>query len=83
MKFNGVGILTSLCFLLLSHSGWAIDNPLLSYVPADTMLFSGNMEQVSIYDYPVPPLDITPEEPLSNIEKQQLGASGWFFYELY
>ena len=83
MKFNGTGILTSLCFLLFSYSGWAIDNPLLSYVPADTMLFSGNTEQVSIYDFPVPPLDITPGEPLSNIEKQQLGVSGRFFYELY
>ena len=83
MKFNGAGILTSLCFLLFGYSSWAIDNPLLSYVPADTMLFSGNTEQVSIYDYPVPPLDITPREPLSNVEKQQLGAGGRFFYELY
>ena len=83
MKFYGNVILGSILLLLISHSLWADDNPLLAYVPADTILFSGNTEQVNLSDYPLLSLSLTPQEVLSQAEKQALGPSGHFFYELY
>ncbi len=87
MKFYASNIfkwkLISLCLLLLTHKVIAIDNPLLAYVPADTLLFSGNTELVTLSDHPLVSLSLSPLEPLSSPKKQQLGKAGRFFYELY
>ncbi len=77
-------ILLQVSFLTtLSAASPATQNPLLKYVPAETLFFSGNTELVNLDEYPFFSLNQSFDIPLSQNEREILGKEFSFLYELY
>jgi len=83
MKNNGLVLLAALFALFPSTALLAVENPLLKFVPSDTLFFSGNTQIIDIADYPMVSLAHSFEAPLSQSERQALGKGLAFFYELF
>ncbi len=60
-----------------------MDNPLLKYVPVNTLFFSGNTQLINLKDYPFFSLSQSFDLPLSQSERMIMGREFAFLYELY
>jgi hypothetical protein len=83
MKLKGITRLAILMALCVSQLLYAAPNPLLKSVPADTILFSGNLEVIHLSDYPMISFSPDMEAPLGQSEREELEPELLFFYELY
>lgn len=81
--FIGLFALLLTTLLTANEKLSVMDNPLLKYVPAETLFFSGNTQLINIDDYPFvsfkPFVDIT----MSQSERKALDKEHSFLYELY
>lgn len=82
---NNYGLIFWAAWFGLLHSTTlqAAENPLLKFVPADTLFFSGNTQLISVADYPLVSFTPSFEAPLSHSERNALGKELAFFYELF
>ena len=83
MKFKGIASLAGFMLLWQISLVQATENPLLRYVPADSLFFTGNTELINISDYPLLTFTQSLEPPMTVDERQSLGREFSFFYELY
>ncbi|MCK5647535.1 MAG: hypothetical protein KAI22_01535 [Gammaproteobacteria bacterium] len=80
-----IGLFTLLQTSLLTANETlaATDNPLLKYVPAETVFFSGNTQLIRMDDYPFFSFKPSVDIPMSQSERKALGKELSFLYELY
>ncbi|MCP3851659.1 MAG: hypothetical protein GY694_15670 [Gammaproteobacteria bacterium] len=81
------GLITFFGFIFLIVSSVATSgeqkNPLLRYVPEQTLFFSGNTQRFNLNDYPFFAISHSFDTTLSEPEREALGVEFVFLYELY
>jgi len=85
MKSNGLIIFLSVIFLFASSVATSEEqnNPLLKFVPQQTLFFSGNTQRFNFDDYPFFAISHSFDTTLSAPERESLGVELVFLYELY
>lgn len=81
--FTGLFAFLQTTMLTANEELTAMENPLLRYVPEETIFFSGNTQLINMDDYLFFSLSQSIDAPLTQSERDALGKELAFLYELY